>query len=50
LWYFGNQDVQLHRAPPALGEHTVEVLRVFGIEETAIEKLLAEGVAIQYQP
>ena len=50
LWYFGDQDVQLHLAPPALGEHTVEVLRVFGIEETAIEKLLAEGVAIQYQP
>jgi crotonobetainyl-CoA:carnitine CoA-transferase CaiB-like acyl-CoA transferase len=49
LWYFGNQDVQLHLAPPALGEHTVEVLRAFGLGEAAIDTLLADGVAVQYQ-
>jgi crotonobetainyl-CoA:carnitine CoA-transferase CaiB-like acyl-CoA transferase len=48
LWYFGNQEVQLHRAPPALGEHTVEVLRTIGLEGAAIDKLLADGVAVQF--
>jgi len=50
LWYFGNQDVQLHRAPPALGEHTVEVLRTIGLDQAAIDKLLADGVAVQFRP
>jgi crotonobetainyl-CoA:carnitine CoA-transferase CaiB-like acyl-CoA transferase len=50
LWYFGDQDVQLHLAPPALGEHTVEVLRAFGLDQTDIDTLLADGVALQYQP
>jgi crotonobetainyl-CoA:carnitine CoA-transferase CaiB-like acyl-CoA transferase len=48
LWYFGNQDVQLHLAPPALGEHTVEVLRDIGLDQAAIDALLADGVAVQY--
>ncbi len=50
LWYFGDQDVQLHLAPPALGEHTIEVLRGIGLDQAAIDKLLAGGVAVQYQP
>jgi crotonobetainyl-CoA:carnitine CoA-transferase CaiB-like acyl-CoA transferase len=50
LWYFGDQDVQLHIAPPALGEHTVEVLRSIGFDQGAIDTLLASGVAVQYQP
>ena len=50
LWYFGDQDVQLHLAPPALGEHTIDVLRAFGLDQGAIETLLADGVAVQYQP
>ncbi len=50
LWYFGNQEVQLHLAPPALGEHTVEVLRAFGLDDGAIDTLLVAGVAYQYQP
>ena len=50
LWYFGDQDVQLHLAPPALGEHTVEVLREFGLDQDAIDALLASGVAVQYRP
>jgi crotonobetainyl-CoA:carnitine CoA-transferase CaiB-like acyl-CoA transferase len=48
LWYFGDQEVQLHRAPPALGEHTVEVLRELGLNQTSIDGLLADGVAVQY--
>jgi len=49
LWYFGDQGVQLHLAPPALGEHTVEVLTEVGLERTAIDKLVADGVAVQYR-
>jgi crotonobetainyl-CoA:carnitine CoA-transferase CaiB-like acyl-CoA transferase len=49
LWYFGDQEVQLHLAPPALGEHTVDLLREFGLEQDAIDGLLAAGVAVQYQ-
>jgi crotonobetainyl-CoA:carnitine CoA-transferase CaiB-like acyl-CoA transferase len=50
LWWFGNQEVQLHLAPPALGEHTIEVLRAIGLDEGAINTLLADGVAFQYRP
>ncbi|MGD9797292.1 MAG: CoA transferase, partial [Acidimicrobiia bacterium] len=50
LWYFGDQDVQLHRAPPALGEHTVEVLGEMGLDREAIDRLVADGVAVQFQP
>jgi crotonobetainyl-CoA:carnitine CoA-transferase CaiB-like acyl-CoA transferase len=50
LWYFGDQEVQLHRAPPALGEHTVEVLGDFGLDQSTIDTLLAAGVAVQFQP
>jgi crotonobetainyl-CoA:carnitine CoA-transferase CaiB-like acyl-CoA transferase len=48
LWYFGDQDVQLHLAPPALGEHTVEVLGELGLDRAAIDALLDDGVAVQY--
>jgi crotonobetainyl-CoA:carnitine CoA-transferase CaiB-like acyl-CoA transferase len=50
LWYFGNQDVQLHLAPPALGEHTIEALRAFGLDQAAIDTLIDDGIAVQYQP
>jgi crotonobetainyl-CoA:carnitine CoA-transferase CaiB-like acyl-CoA transferase len=50
LWYFGDQDVQLHLAPPALGEHTVEALRAFGLDQAAIDTLINDGVAVQHQP
>ncbi|MET0629039.1 MAG: CoA transferase [Acidimicrobiia bacterium] len=49
LWYFGDQDVQLHLAPPELGEHSVAVLREVGLDDAAIDTLVADGVAVQYQ-
>jgi crotonobetainyl-CoA:carnitine CoA-transferase CaiB-like acyl-CoA transferase len=45
LWYFGNLDVRLDYAPPALGEHTVEVLTEVGVPGADIDRLIAEGVA-----
>jgi crotonobetainyl-CoA:carnitine CoA-transferase CaiB-like acyl-CoA transferase len=50
FWYFGDQDVQLHLAPPALGEHTVACLTELGFDQTAIDQLLADGAAVQFQP
>lgn len=46
LWYFGDVDVQLHLAPPALGEHTREVLREVGLDEREIRQLVETGVAV----
>jgi formyl-CoA transferase len=34
----------LHRAPPALGEHTDELLREWGLDATAIAQLRQQGV------
>jgi crotonobetainyl-CoA:carnitine CoA-transferase CaiB-like acyl-CoA transferase len=45
LWYFGDLHVRLELAPPALGEHTVEVLSEVGLDRTEIDDLLAAGVA-----
>jgi len=33
--------------PPALGEHTCEVLAEYGLDQTQISALLAEGVVVQ---
>ncbi len=49
MWYFENLDVRLDRAPPALGEHTIEILTEVGLERAAIDKLLAEGVAKAFE-
>ena len=46
LWYLGDLDVRLHLAPPALGEHTVEVLREVGLDEHEIRGLVRSGVAV----
>jgi len=46
LWYFGDVDVHLHLAPPALGEHTTEVLREVGIADHEIQRLVEAGVAV----
>jgi crotonobetainyl-CoA:carnitine CoA-transferase CaiB-like acyl-CoA transferase len=47
MWYFGDQDVKLDRAPPLLGEHTVEVLLEVGMSAEAVDALLATGAAVQ---
>jgi crotonobetainyl-CoA:carnitine CoA-transferase CaiB-like acyl-CoA transferase len=45
LWWFGDLDVRLDYAPPALGEHTVEVLDEVGLTEPDIQALISAGVA-----
>ncbi len=50
FWDLGNLELALDRAPPALGEHSVEVLREVGLEPAAIDRILAERAALQYDP
>jgi crotonobetainyl-CoA:carnitine CoA-transferase CaiB-like acyl-CoA transferase len=45
FWIFGDLDVKLDRAPPALGEHTVEVLTEVGLDAATVDALLASGAA-----
>ncbi|HEX4218291.1 MAG TPA: CoA transferase [Acidimicrobiales bacterium] len=47
LWNLGDLEVSLDRAPPALGEHTREVLAAVGLDESAIAGLLSQSVAVQ---
>jgi crotonobetainyl-CoA:carnitine CoA-transferase CaiB-like acyl-CoA transferase len=46
FWSFGNLEVRLDRAPPGLGEHTVEVLTELGFDRPAIDAMLADGTAV----
>jgi crotonobetainyl-CoA:carnitine CoA-transferase CaiB-like acyl-CoA transferase len=48
MWYFGDMDLALDRAPTVLGEHTIEVLTEIGWERSAINELIASGAAVQY--
>jgi crotonobetainyl-CoA:carnitine CoA-transferase CaiB-like acyl-CoA transferase len=45
MWYFGDLGVRMDYAPPALGEHTAEVLREMGLSGDEIDNLTAAGVA-----
>jgi crotonobetainyl-CoA:carnitine CoA-transferase CaiB-like acyl-CoA transferase len=45
LWSFGDLDVRLEYPPPALGEHTVEVLAEVGLAKADIDSLISSGVA-----
>ncbi len=47
FWSLGDLDVRLDRAPPALGQHTVEVLTEAGLAPDAVGALLAAGVIAQ---
>lgn len=48
FWQLGDLQPALRLAPPGLGEHTVAVLREVGLEASAVDRLLAEGVAVQW--
>ena len=47
FWNLGDLEVALDRAPPALGQHTIEVLTEAGMDPDAVGDLLAAGVAVQ---
>ncbi|HEY5098375.1 MAG TPA: CoA transferase, partial [Acidimicrobiales bacterium] len=47
LWGFGDLELTLHRAPPALGQHSVEVLTEVGMDPTALATLLDRAVVVQ---
>lgn len=45
-WWFDNQEVVLDRAPPVLGQQTVEVLTEVGVDAATIASLLENGSAV----
>ncbi len=49
FWIFGDLDVKLDRAPPGLGEHTVEVLTEVGLDTATVDSLLASGAAFAWK-
>jgi crotonobetainyl-CoA:carnitine CoA-transferase CaiB-like acyl-CoA transferase len=48
FWAFGDLDVRLDKAPPALGEHSVEILAEVGIDREEIDRLRAAGVVTAF--
>jgi crotonobetainyl-CoA:carnitine CoA-transferase CaiB-like acyl-CoA transferase len=47
-WYFGDLSARFDYAPPALGEHTVEILTELGFGTERIQQLLESGAAKAY--
>jgi crotonobetainyl-CoA:carnitine CoA-transferase CaiB-like acyl-CoA transferase len=47
FWDFGDLEVSLDRAPPSLGQHTVEVLTEVGLDQAVIDDLLDRSVVVQ---
>jgi crotonobetainyl-CoA:carnitine CoA-transferase CaiB-like acyl-CoA transferase len=45
LWYFGELGVRLDYAPPALGEHTADILSEIGLSTAEIDRLVTTGAA-----
>ena len=48
LWAFGDLDVRLDRAPPTVGQHSVEILEEVGFDRAEIDRLVGEGVVVQW--
>jgi len=46
---FDNEVNQLRQGPPKLGQHSLEILREAGLDEGAIERLLAVGATVDHQ-
>ena len=46
LWAFGDLDVRLDRAPPTVGQHSVEILEEVGFDRAEIDRLVGEGVVV----
>ena len=44
LWDFGELPLQIDRPPPALGEHSREILREHGFGDNDIARLVAQGI------
>ena len=42
---YGKTPGSIRRLPPGLGEHSLEILREFGVDESEIDALLASGAA-----
>ncbi len=42
-----NAQSRVHRGPPAIGEHSCEVLAAFGLSQSEIDALLASGAVVQ---
>jgi crotonobetainyl-CoA:carnitine CoA-transferase CaiB-like acyl-CoA transferase len=40
--------MRIDRRAPVLGEHTLDVLREFGIEDARIDALLASATVVQH--
>lgn len=47
----GDRDAQsrVRHGPPALGQHSIEILRQFGVSESECQTLLSEGVVSQWK-
>lgn len=48
FWQLGDLQPPLRLAPPGLGEHSVAVLGEVGLDAAAIDRLLDEGVVVQW--
>ena len=42
-----NAQSRVHRGPPAVGEHSCEILAEFGLAQAEIDALLASGAVVQ---
>lgn len=46
MWYFGDLDTRIELAPPALGQHTLEVLTSVGLSTAEVSALVDSGTAV----